>query len=127
MIIDGLPYYFVNGNAYIYTSTGYVVAVPPKEVVVQPPSVVVPAPAIPVAVTPAPGAPPAVASIPIAPPPMPAQPAAADKTFTVNIPNVRGTYTPVILTKSGTGFIGPQGEFYAEFPCVEQLKVMYGK
>ena len=47
--------------------------------------------------------------------------------FMINIPNAKGTYTPVTLRRSGTGFIGPQGEFYPEFPRVEQLKLMYGK
>jgi hypothetical protein len=47
--------------------------------------------------------------------------------FTVNIPNNRGGYTAVILRKSGNGFIGPQGEFYPDFPKVEQLKLMYAK
>jgi len=112
VIIDGLAYYMINGNTYIATSTGYIVASPPA---------VVPAPApAPVAVA----QPPAV---PVAPPPPPAQPVASDNTFTVNIPNARGTFTPVTVTRSGSGFIGPQGEFYPEFPRVEQLKVMYGK
>ena len=47
--------------------------------------------------------------------------------ITVNIPNYRGSYTPVTLKRSGSGFIGPQGEFYTEFPKVSQLIVMYGK
>ena len=47
--------------------------------------------------------------------------------FTVNIPNYKGSYTPVTLTRSGTGFIGPQGEYYPEFPKIKQLKEMYGK
>ena len=47
--------------------------------------------------------------------------------FTVNIPNARNGYTPVTLKRSGNGFIGPQGEFYPEFPKVKLLKVMYGK
>lgn len=47
--------------------------------------------------------------------------------FTINIPNDNGSYTAVTLTKSGDGFIGPQGEYYTEFPSIEQLKVMYGK
>lgn len=47
--------------------------------------------------------------------------------FTVNIPNNKGGYTAVILKRSGSGYVGPQGEFYAEFPRVEQLRVMYGK
>ena len=48
-------------------------------------------------------------------------------TYTVNIPNAVGGHTPVKLKKSGDGFIGPQGEYYSEFPSVEQLKLMYGK
>ena len=47
--------------------------------------------------------------------------------FTVNIPNDQGAYTAVIIKKSGNGFVGPQGEFYPEFPKVAQLKVIYGK
>jgi hypothetical protein len=47
--------------------------------------------------------------------------------LTVNIPNSNGGYTAVTLKRSGTGFIGPQGEFYPEFPTVEQLRAMYGK
>ena len=47
--------------------------------------------------------------------------------FTVNIPNGHGGYTPIIIKRLGTGFIGPQGEFYPEFPKVFQLKIIYGK
>jgi len=47
--------------------------------------------------------------------------------ITINIPNNKGGYTAVTLKKSGNGFIGPQGEFYPEFPTVVQLKVIYGK
>lgn len=47
--------------------------------------------------------------------------------FVVNVPNDRGGYTAVTIRKSGNGFIGPQGEYYAQFPNVSQLKVMYGK
>ncbi len=46
--------------------------------------------------------------------------------FTVNIPNTKGGYTPVVIKKAQGGFTGPQGEFYTEFPSVEQLKIMYG-
>ena len=46
--------------------------------------------------------------------------------YTVNIPDSRGGYIPVTLMRKGTGFIGPQGEYYPEFPSVEQLSVMYG-
>jgi len=47
--------------------------------------------------------------------------------FTVNIPNDHGGYTAVVIKRSANGFIGPQGEYYPEFPKVFQLKVMYGK
>ena len=46
----------------------------------------------------------------------------------VHIPNSRDEgSTAIILTKSEGGFVGPQGEFYSEFPNISQLKVMYGK
>ena len=47
--------------------------------------------------------------------------------ITINIPNSNGSYTQVVLRKSGKGYIGPQGEYYPENPSVEQLKVLYGK
>ena len=47
--------------------------------------------------------------------------------ITINIPNDHGTFTAVTLKRSGNGFIGPQGEFYSEFPSVAQLRVIYGK
>lgn len=49
------------------------------------------------------------------------------ESFTVNVPNRKGGYTAVVLKKSGSGYVGPQGEYYNDFPNVEQLKVMYGK
>jgi hypothetical protein len=49
-----------------------------------------------------------------------------DNNFTINIPNSKGGFTSVLLRKSGTGFLGPQGEFYSDFPRVSQLKVIYG-
>jgi len=51
----------------------------------------------------------------------------ARDTFPVNVPNDRGGFTTVMIKKSGNGFVGPQGEFYAEFPKVSQLKAMYGR
>jgi len=47
--------------------------------------------------------------------------------FTVNVPNSSGGYTAVLIKRSGNGYIGPQGEFYPEFPKVSLLKLMYGK
>ncbi len=51
----------------------------------------------------------------------------ADGSYTVNIPNGQGGYTPVIIKKAGNGFVGPQGEYYSEFPKVSQLQAMYLK
>ena len=48
------------------------------------------------------------------------------ETSTINIPNSRGGYTSVTLRRSGSGFVGPQGEYYPNYPSVEQLRVMYG-
>ena len=52
---------------------------------------------------------------------------AASESFTINIPNARGSYTSVVVKRSGNGYVGPQGEFYSEFPKVSQLQEMYGK
>jgi hypothetical protein len=45
----------------------------------------------------------------------------------INIPNSNGSYTQVTLTKSGDGYVGPQGEYYTGHPTVEELKVLYGE
>ena len=119
VIIDGVPYYLINGNTYVPTTVGYQVVPPPNVVVVQTPPPVVQAPIIV-------NAPVTNAQPPAAPAAAPAAPA-DDNVFTVNIPNSKGGYTAVTLTRSGNGFIGPQGEYYTEFPRIEQLKVMYGK
>jgi len=49
------------------------------------------------------------------------------ETITINVPNVRGSYTPITLLKQGDGYIGPQGEYYVGNPTVEQLKALYGR
>ena len=48
-------------------------------------------------------------------------------TVVVNVPNSDGTTTPVTLTRQGSGYIGPQGEYYQDTPTVDQLKALYGK
>lgn len=47
--------------------------------------------------------------------------------FIVNIPNKNGGFTPIVIKRSRNGFIGPQGEYYPEFPKVFQLEIMYGR
>ena len=111
VIIDGTTYYMVNGATYMHTSMGYQVVPQPNVVVVNHPAPII-RPAVTVNVQQQ-SAPPA--------------PIAVDNVFTVNIPTSKGGYTAVTLTRSGNGFIGPQGEYYTEFPRIDQLKVMYGK
>ena len=121
VVVDGTVYNIINGVTYMRTPYGYQV-VPMPSVLMQPAPP--PAPYVP-------GPPPVPATAPAAAPVenTPAADAAGvtNDVFVVNIPNAKGTYTPVSLRRSGTGFFGPQGEFYTEFPRVEQLKVMYGK
>jgi hypothetical protein len=44
----------------------------------------------------------------------------------INVPNARGGYTPVVLTRCEGGYVGPQGEYYSVNPTLEQLKALYG-
>jgi len=48
-------------------------------------------------------------------------------TVTVNVPNSNGSYTAVMLRRSGNGYVGPQGEYYDQVPSTQQLQAMYGK
>jgi hypothetical protein len=103
VVVNGVTYYVNNGVYYIYTQYGYQAVAAPAGVTAP---VIQPAPA---------ASAPAVAS-----------PDNGDA-ITVNIPNNKGGYTAVVLKRSGNGFVGPQGEFYSEFPKVSQLQTMYGK
>jgi hypothetical protein len=49
------------------------------------------------------------------------------ETITINVPNSNGSYTPVTLVRRNNGYVGPQGEFYAGNPTIDQLKALYGK
>jgi len=98
VVINGVTYYLNNGTYYLYTQYGYQAVAPPV-VVAQPVS--------------------ASISTPIR--------VDVDGVYTVNVPNDKGGYNAVILKQSGKGFVGPQGEFYDEFPKISQLKLMYGK
>jgi hypothetical protein len=109
IIIDGTPYYIVNGITYIYTSGGYQVVPTPKTIIIQNNTAQV------ISVEPA-KTQNTVSST-----------EAESDSFTVNIPNSKGGYTAVTLKRSGKGFVGPQGEYYTEFPKIEQLKIMYAK
>ena len=106
MIGNGTTYFYYHDSYYRRAGLGYVVAPAPVyqvAAVPQPATAAVPGPASQTAV------------------------GRAGQTYVVNIPNADGAYTPVTLVKSPNGFVGPQGEFYTQFPSVEQLQVMYGQ
>lgn len=102
VIIDGRIYYNYNDVYYLQTAGGYRVVEAPSTVVLQPDVV-------------------SDDNINVV------SDTGSGSAFTVNIPNSKGGYTAITLKRSGTGFIGPQGEFYPEFPKVEQLRAMYAK
>ena len=103
--INGRIYYTDNGVYYILTEHhGYKVVEPPVVYAQQAPVVVTQQPQQVVVEQPAP----TVVAAPEAVVPQ--------DTFPVNVPNNSGGYTAVVIKKSGTGYVGPQGEFYASFP-----------
>jgi len=111
MVINGRVYYTSDGIYYVWTHHGYKVVAAPgiyetPVVVQQPAPVVYTQPATTVVEAP---------------------PAPVQDSFTINVPNNGGSYTPVVIRRSGNGYTGPQGEFYASFPSVAQLKAMYSK
>lgn len=122
VVVKGVPYYYY-GNYYYqpYPYGGYVVVPPP---VLMPPVAVMPqAPMI------AAEAAPVTAMATVAAPAITQAQTQApiQGGSTINIPNSQGGYTAVTLRKAGTGYVGPQGEYYSDNPTVEQLKVLYGK
>ncbi len=98
VVVNGATYYVNNGVYYVYTQYGYQAVQAPVGI----PSATVQAQTATVS-------------------------AEGDDALTVNVPNDKGGYNAVIIKRSGQGFVGPQGEFYSEFPKVSQLKLMYGK
>ena len=113
VVVAGSPYYYCNGYYYQpYPYGGYVVVPPPA--LAQ--SVAVVSQTAPIVAA----APVSISGATVTQ----AQPQTQDAT-TINIPNSRGGYTAVTLKKAGTGYVGPQGEYYSENPTVEQLKILY--
>jgi hypothetical protein len=61
-----------------------------------------------------------------APPAYPQYPVVDAGSVVINVPNARGGYTAVTLVRYNSGYVGPQGEYYAWCPTVAQLQVLYG-
>ncbi|PIU41365.1 MAG: hypothetical protein COS99_05755 [Candidatus Omnitrophica bacterium CG07_land_8_20_14_0_80_42_15] len=115
VIVDGVPYYTINGTTYMYTNYGYQVVPPPQVIIINKDLKSEQDAAFKKK----------VADQVKAEVGVPAK--NTEESFTVNVPNSKGGYTAVALKRSGNGFVGPQGEYYTEFPKIEQLKVMYAK
>lgn len=104
VVINGRTYYTNNGVYYQYTSSGYQVVPQPVQIIESPAVVSAPAPQV---INASGGE--ELDSLP-------------------SISPMTKADTSVLSSKrSGSGFIGPQGEFYSEFPKVAQLKAMYAK
>jgi len=114
--VNGTTYYLNNGTYYIYNGYSYQAVAAPVTVVPQPTEVIEPSAVV-------------YNQTQSMPPVITTPVTASDivNSITINIPNNKGGYTAVTLKKSGNGFLGPQGEFYPEFPKVSQLEVIYGK
>ncbi len=54
-------------------------------------------------------------------------PKSDSSTYDIYLPNGNGTFTLVQLSKTGNGYLGPQGEYYPEHPTMDQLKERYLK
>jgi len=106
---NGAPYYYYGNVYYAAAPNGYVVS----SVAPQAPVVVAPAVQQPV-----------VAQMPAA---QPSSATGGSDVFEIYIPNGNGSFTTVKLQKTDKGFLGPQGEFYADHPTVDELKQRYVK
>jgi hypothetical protein len=116
VIVDGAPYYYYGGYYFSPYGNGYMIVPQPE-------------PAAPATsqdqksgIT-GQGASSSAANTQT----LPMQPkSASNDTTTINVPNSKGGFTPVRLTKYKNGYIGPQGEFYTGHPTVDALKALYG-
>lgn len=56
------------------------------------------------------------------------QVSSSEGTLILHVPNKDAEgFTPVILTRMSTGFLGPQGEFYPQMPKISLLTELYGQ
>jgi hypothetical protein len=72
------------------------------------------------------GPPPVVVVAPPVDPVVVMPPPVEQGTLTVWIANSNGSTTPVTLTRQGSSYIGPRGEYCATMPSNEQLRMVYG-
>lgn len=70
--------------------------------------------------------PPVIREVVVTPAPVVTTPVVVESSITVWITNSNGSRTSVKLTRDGAWYVGPRGEYYAEMPTNEQLRVVYG-
>ena len=46
--------------------------------------------------------------------------------ITLSIRNKKGEHITISVKPSGDGYVGPQGEYYDEFPKIDHLRMIYG-
>ena len=112
--MGGTPYYYYGNAYYAVAPNGYMVTAPPAIA------------AAPIAAAPAVTQSVAQTSVATQQPASTVTNAPSDAVETY-IPNGNGSFTVVTLRKTEKGFLGPQGEFYADHPTEEQLKTRYCK
>lgn len=49
----------------------------------------------------------------------------SSQSYSVRFQNANGTMTVVPLTQSGSGWLGPQGEYYSSYPTADQMRARY--
>lgn len=129
---DGVTYFVSNGVMYAQTANGTFQPMNSSQVTAGNNSAAVAQPPVVSSVTAsstatAPAQPPAAGQAVANAPGAQGNTTQADEVFTVYIAKLKGGYAPVTMRRSGTGYIGPQGEYYPEFPKIDLLKAMYGK
>jgi hypothetical protein len=110
VLVDGSTYYYANGYYLMPYSSGYMVVAEPENAI---------------AAAPAELAPDQTQGLNSEIQPMRPKTTTHDTT-TINVPNSKGGFTQVTLVKHKNGYVGPQGEFYANHPTVDELKALYG-
>ncbi|MGA2091696.1 MAG: DUF6515 family protein [Endomicrobiales bacterium] len=105
----GVPYFYDGVYYYQSSPSGYIVVQPVETL--QP---VTPVQALP------------VRSSEVV---VPTQSFPTDNTRSVMVPITysNGTSTNIMLVKKGSGYVGPDGEYYDAMPTMKQLKAVYGQ
>lgn len=50
----------------------------------------------------------------------------SENSITLKVRNKEGGFISITVRPSGSGYVGPQGEYYDEFPKIKHLKAIYG-